>query len=116
MRRRIRNARRIQPSHRKHPANNRILVALRQIRDADSHVVEKQARIGVVLARIGEFAFRQRGLDPLRFYDGDQGVADRVVAWEVDGGGDDVGEFVEGGQRGWGDVNEGFSSVLADCI
>lgn len=84
MRRVIRDSRRIQSSHRENSANNRIFVALWQVRDANHYIVEKQSWIGVVLSRIGEFMFRYRILNPLRFDDGDQGVADGVVAWEID--------------------------------
>lgn len=116
MRRTARQARRIQSAHGQHAADDGILVALGQIDTADDDLVHEQARVRVVLARVGEFPLGEGDVHPLRLDDGDEQVADGVVAGEVDGGGDEVGEGGEGREGGGRAVDGGFAAVVVDGL
>lgn len=49
--------------------------------------------------------------DPLRLDDWNEGIADRVVAGEIDGHGDHMGELVQGGK--WsGRLVDGYVSAI----
>ena len=46
------------------------------------------------MSRVGKLAFAERGVDPVRFDYGFEGVYGCSVIWKVDGSGDDVGNFL----------------------
>lgn len=75
----------INPALREHPTDNSVLVTIRDITTGDNHIVQKESRVGTVLAGIGDLPLRQRRMQPLGLNDGDEGLAGRIVDGEING-------------------------------
>lgn len=101
-----RNLGAINPALREHPPDNRILVSIRDIAAGDNHIVQKESRVGTVLAGIGDLPLRQRRMQPLGLNDGDEGLVGGIVDGEINSITDQMGEFFQWWEGRWRFVDD----------
>lgn len=112
---RLSDFRTINTTLRKHTANNGILIALWDIPASDHDVVQEEPRIGAVLSRIGEFALRQRIMDPGWFDNGNESIAGCFVGRKVDGVGHKMGELGRRWELGRGFIDDSLAAILFEA-
>lgn len=108
------DARRVDPTHRKHTTDNGILIAVGDITAGHSDVAEEETRVRAELARVQELVSRDGRLQPLRADNGDQRVAGLLVLGEIDRGGDDVRELLDGREWRGGIVHNDLAAAAFD--
>lgn len=75
----------VNPTLREHPTDNGVLVAIRNITTGDNYIVQKESRVGTVLAGIGDLPLGQRRMQPLGLNDGNEGLVGGIVDGEING-------------------------------